>query len=250
MPRLPQYASGERPLTATGMDSAFPTIKRRSMTTRRNGRGPSDAKTTVGVRTPGPRLRCDAGLADRGAGVLGALAQRDLGNRAAAMAPLLASWTPMGVTSSPTDPERSRLWRGAQDFMLDTWLPDGATAIVTTRRMAICSSSPSMPWNSTRPVGFGEVALLVNHQYATGQDASNYASQICRRTTRPWRWPTGSKWSSGIGVPTTGKPQPLLLGPDWSGRPARRSLYVRNPEKHGGPACWSGCLDDLPERLR
>jgi hypothetical protein len=138
---------------------------------------------------------------------------------------------------------------GGRDFMLETRLPDGVTAIVT-----------NPPYGDglfefivhalklTQPDG-GQVAALVNHQFATGQQASKLCWPTMPAHAMTLALADRIDWSSGIGVPAKnrGNHNHCWLVWDWS-RPAGPawSLHVRNPEK----AERSRRRDDLPEWLR
>ena len=141
---------------------------------------------------------------------------------------------------------------GRRDFMLETRLPDGVTAIVTNPPYGNLFEFAVHALELTRPVG-GQVALLVNHQYATGQDASNLCQPNLSAHDTTLALADRIDWSSGIGVPATnrGNHNHCWLVWDWSRPPGpARSLYVRNPEKARWSRRWSGRLDDLPEWLR
>jgi hypothetical protein len=101
-----------------------------------------------------------------------------------------------------------------------------------------------------RPVG-GTLVLLVNHQWAAGQDASNLCSIPAFDTTLALA--DRIDWSSGIGVPAKnrGNHNHCWMVWDWSRAPGpARTFHVSNPEKPRWTRRWSGRLDDLPEWLR
>jgi hypothetical protein len=139
---------------------------------------------------------------------------------------------------------------GNRDFMLETRLPDGVTAIVTNPPYDNLFEFIVHALELLRPVG-GTLVLLVNHQWAAGQNASN----LCRIPAFDTTLALADRinWSSGIGAPTTnrGNHNHCWLVWDWS-RPLgpARSLYVPNPEKPRWTHRRSRRLDDLPEWLR
>jgi hypothetical protein len=139
---------------------------------------------------------------------------------------------------------------GGRDFMLETRLPDGVTAIVTNPPYGSLFEFIVHALTLTKPEG-GQVAVLVNHQYATGQDASNLCSIPAFDTTLALA--DRIDWSSGIGIAATnrGNHNHCWLVWDWSRPPGpARSLYVPNPGKARWSPRRSRRLDDLPEWLR
>jgi hypothetical protein len=149
-----------------------------------------------------------------------------------------------------TDLEDRGYGEGGRDFMLETRLPDGVTAIVTNPPYGNLFEFVVHALKLTQPVG-GMVAVLVNHQWQAGQEASN----LCRIPAFDATVVLTDRidWSSGIGVPAKnrGNHNHCWMVWDWSRAlgPAR-TFHVPNPEKARWTRRWSGRLDDLPEWLR
>jgi hypothetical protein len=146
-----------------------------------------------------------------------------------------------------TDLEDRGYGEGGRDFMLETCLPDGVTAIVTNPPYGDgLFDFVVHALELLRPVG-GTLALLVNHQWGAGQEASKLCQPTMPEHVATVVLADRINWSSGIGAPTTnrGNHNHCWLVWDWS-RPAdhARILYVRNPEKAGRRR------DDLPEWAR
>ena len=125
---------------------------------------------------------------------------------------------------------------GGRDFMLEDRMPEGKTAIVTNPPYRDLFEFAVHALKLPEPVG-GMVALMVNHQWQTGQEAS----KLCRMPAFAGTVVLVGRldFSSGIGVPAKnrGNHSHCWLVWDWSRPPGPARIFYEgvNPEKAQRP---------------
>jgi hypothetical protein len=142
-----------------------------------------------------------------------------------------------------TDLDYRGYGEGGRDFMMETSLPDGVTAIVTNPPYALYGQKRTLhrlvdhALDLTRPVG-GMVALLVNNQWKTGAKNSRRCLVPAYEATvvlpKRIRWFEGSDgqgkenhvWLVWDHSRKPGPPKDLIASDDPESEPARRSCIV------------------------
>ena len=164
----------------------------------------------------------------------------------------LGCWRTTAITLSPPIWRTGDTAEGGRDFMLETRLPDGVTAIVTNPPYDNLFEFVVHALKLTQPDG--------GHGGAAGElpvgrpvrRPATYVSIPAFDTTVALA--DRIDWSSGIGVPATnrGNHNHCWLVWDWSRAARSRPEFVTSATRknHGGPAVGLGRLDDAPEWAR